>query len=94
MYKMQVRQPEKHDEFNLSQGFAIYHNGITGNKQSREADRQTGQIKLLWAWSFFEICQGNYMLYVQIFKQYFIYWNGAMHSEAEVLFPRKEKDVF
>lgn len=39
MYKMQVRQPERHDECNLSQGSAIYHNGITGNKQSREADR-------------------------------------------------------
>lgn len=38
MYKMQVRQPERHDECNLSQGFAIYHNGITGNKQSREVD--------------------------------------------------------
>lgn len=32
MYKMQVRQPERHDECNLSQGSAIYHNGITGNK--------------------------------------------------------------
>lgn len=39
MYKMQVRQPERHDECNLSQGSAIYHNGITGNKQSREVDR-------------------------------------------------------
>lgn len=42
MYKMQVRQPERHDEYNLSQGSAIYHNGITGNKQSREVDRWTG----------------------------------------------------
>lgn len=39
MYKMQVRQLERHDECNLSQSSAIYHNGITGNKQSREADR-------------------------------------------------------
>lgn len=39
MYKMQVRQPERHDECNLSQGSAIYHNGITGNKQIRAADR-------------------------------------------------------
>lgn len=39
MYKMQVRQPERHDECNLSQGSAIYHNGITGNKQNREVDR-------------------------------------------------------
>lgn len=42
MYKMQVRQPERHDECNLSQGSAIYHNGITGNKQNRVVDRQTG----------------------------------------------------
>lgn len=42
MYKMQVRQPERHDEYNLSQGSAIYHNGIAGNKQSREVDRWTG----------------------------------------------------
>lgn len=39
MYKMQVRQPERHDECNLSLGSAIYHNGFTGNKQNREVDR-------------------------------------------------------
>lgn len=39
MYKMQVWQPERHDEYNLSQGSAIYHSGITGNNQSRGADR-------------------------------------------------------
>lgn len=71
MYKMQVWQPERHDEYNLSQGSAIYHDGITGNNQSRGADRQAGQIKLLWTFNFFEKCLGNCKLQVQIFKQLF-----------------------
>lgn len=93
MYKMQVRQPERHDEYNLSQGSAIYHNGITGNKQSREVDRWTGQIKLLWAWNFFEICQGNDMLHIQIFKQYFIDQNRAKGFWVWGPFSPKRKKV-
>lgn len=76
MHKMQVRQPERHDECNLSQGSAIYHNGITGNKQNREVDGIDWDslcMKLLWN------MPRKLHVTCSDFQRVFYWWNRAVH---------------
>lgn len=88
MYKMQVRQPERHDECNLSLGSAIYHNGFTGNKQNREVDR-LDRLRLSVHRASLKYAK-EITLHVQIFKENFIDGIELCVSRFGVLFPKKK----